>query len=352
LYKSLSNLEYYLNTLDFDELTSFVFNKKTFCKILLVEEVELLSNSYITLQTVFEQEGNNPNTKGMQVNKEDTLLEHESPEKMYFDISSDYKVIEIFNKCCSFLCLSLLSSSVEKLKEKDTYNFQFNGQKKVTLRATFENSHVYEIDNLVEFYIWVYSEKTEDKMIIFHNLLPLHINLQNPAEVDRFLEVLPELVTATKENFNFYIQDNIKTYLDERKKIEDMVMNTSSLISNEINRITDLLVRIITGVFVSIISSIIAFSLSSSLQSIVGYGFFFLTFMIITLMVIVIYFSKSSVDISFNNFQNRLKEYTKLYNEDTINKFEKPVNERKALFIKMTKIISFVLIALNGFVFA
>src|SRR5699024_11682369 len=137
----------------------------------------------------------------------------------------------------------LIYSSVEKLKEKDTYNFQFNGQKKVTLRATFETSHVYEIDNLVEFYICDYSEKTEDKMIIFHNLLPLHINLQNPAEVDRFLEVLPELVTATKENFNFYIQDNIKTYLDERIKNEDMVMNTSNLISNEINIITYLIVN-------------------------------------------------------------------------------------------------------------
>lgn len=349
LYHSLNNLVHHMDGLNFSEFKSFIFKDKEYCKVFVFDSEIYLSNKFITITN---KSVGNKTDNDFKFNSTDNYVTEITPKHLYFDTEEKSNIIDIFNKWCGYLCLTNLSSNSIEADEEDSFIFQFNGQKKVSLKTTIDKDKMHNIETLFHFYEWTYNEKTEDKIKIFHNLLPLHINLKTPIDIEEFLLALPELVEATKENFNFYIHENIKTYLDERKKIEDMVMQTSSLISIELNKITDLLIRTLTGVFLSIISAIIIISIRSQMYSIVSYGLYLFAFIMIVSFLIIAYFTFSSVRISYDNFNDRINEYSRLLTPSRITEIRKPVKKRRRLYFTMLTITFLLLIMFTTLIVA
>lgn len=185
-------------------------------------------------------------------------------------------------------------------------------------------------------------------MKIFHNLLPLHLNNDNPISLEAFLGSFNGLVESTKENFNFFIQDNIKDYLEERKKIEDLILSTGNAISSEINRINDLFIKTLTGVFLSIISAIILILIRSDSHSWISYGLYLFGFIVLSSTLYTFYFSFFSTKISYDSFNESIKEYNFLFDEKRMNKIKTSIVKRKKLF---NQTLFFTLILLSAIVF-
>ncbi|BAQ11360.1 hypothetical protein OXB_2889 [Bacillus sp. OxB-1] len=353
IYYNISNFRDHIEKLNFDDFTEFVFNKKPLSQILIINtDIPLISNEFVHFFTLDDLEEIDEKVITRAIKKKDDILTQIDklpngnntlstviPDQLFLKSDYSHSIKEIFNKWCAFQCISYLSSFIEKSdpndNQNDYFNCYFNGQKRMILKTSFDLSKTHEIDGLLNFYKWVYSEKTEDKLKIFHNIVPSSLQLNHPISLDEFLIYLDSLIETAKENFNFYIQDNIKEYIEERKKIDDIVKSTGELISVEINRITDLLVKTLSSLFVSIVTAIIAMLLRAEIKTIISYGLYFYSVIILLSLIYTSYYSNASVQISFNNFINRMNEYTFLFDKSKMKNIKSSVTKRKNLFYKM-----------------
>lgn len=366
IYYDYNNLISYLSSLTFEDFQSSLFSEHSFLNVYIVENFNNLiyQNRFLKIQDIKIKSDELLFSKDLEILKEEIqekFLRLSSwgstkpiviPEQLYLSSDVDSPLLEVFNKWCSFLCISYFSSYFEKSTANDKYIFHFNAKRKIILETTYNLEKPHSVKEIFEFYQWVYSDKTEDKMKIFHNLIPLHISLVNPISLEVFLSSFKDLVESAKENFNFFIQDNIKDYLDERKKIEDLIMSTGNLISAEINRINDLFIKTLTGVFLSIISAIVLILIKSEIQSSVSYGLYLFGLIVLTSAIYILYFSFLSTKISYDSFDERIKEYSFLFDEQRMEKIKISIIKRRSLFNQTAIITSILLITILVFIFA
>lgn len=358
IFYNMDNLSNHLSNLDFWDFQSYIFSNKSKVKIILINESPeiLFQNDFIWISNLTDDTNHeNFNNDNVEILKPKDKFKKLSsgvfstatlvPEQL--KIENDLPIKSIFDKWCSLLSLAYLSYFSEIQLDKNTFSFYFQGQKKIQL--TLKPNHSFSIDELYDFYKWIYSDKTEDKLKIFHNLLPLYTNNLDEIGDKQFFNVLPKIITSTKENFNFFIQDNIKIFVEERKKIEEMVTSTGNIISGEINKITDLLVKTLSGIFISVLTSLLAILLRVQLQNYISYALYLFSGIIFTSFLFVLIFSIINVNISNKLFNTRISEYEYLFDYEKQKSIKKSIRSRNQAFwasIIITTIIFLLILVL------
>lgn len=152
IYYDYNNLLNYISNLSFEDFQNIIFNNKTFLDIYIVENFDatLIQNQFIKIQDIkYESTENTFSSKSLDFKKEiqEKFLRLSSwgstkplliPDQLFFSVDSNSNLIEVFNKWCSFLCVSYVSSYSEKTFNSDKYIFHFNAQKKVILETTYD----------------------------------------------------------------------------------------------------------------------------------------------------------------------------------------------------------------------
>jgi len=355
IFYNMENLYNHLYSLNFFDFEKYVFSNKNKTRIILINESPTINfqNDFIHISNLDNQDFYSFNFKNLDI---EILKQKEKfkklssgifstttlvPEQLKFENKSSIK--SIFDKWCSLLCLAYLSYYSES-SEKNFYTFYFQGQKKIQLNIEVKDS----ISNkeLVDFYEWLYTDKTEDKLKVFQNLLPSYTNNNDEIEDNQFFSLLPKIVINTKENFNFFIQDNIKLFVEERKKIEDMVNSTGQLISGEINKITDLLIRTLSGIFISILTSLLAVVLKVQFQNYISYALYLFSAIILITFLYVIIFSSINIRISNSLFNTRISEYEYLFDIDKLNSIKSSIKSRNRVFYASLIITTLIILVI------
>lgn len=139
-----------------------------------------------------------------------------------FKITIDYEnnpLTELFQKIMVLLSISFIatSSSINGNQLKGV----ISGQR--TTEYCCEISQLQNNNVLYSIYNWIYTGGSQiDKAIIARNVISLHCRYVSITEID-------EKVTASiQSNYNLYLKENVKDYLELKNKVAEFISDTVS----------------------------------------------------------------------------------------------------------------------------
>ena len=156
------------------------------------------------------------------------------PEDFYFKNNSNNKSITIlFNK----LSLSLLLSVFADISEfnKDTLSYKMFGYKTLENTYSFKNLNIECIEEYFNSYQEVFNSHTSisDKIGLSRNVISLHI-VNND-----FTKITGSICSSIRSNYNIYLKENIKKYIDVKNKITDTLFSLSNKFDNATSDLTN-----------------------------------------------------------------------------------------------------------------
>ncbi len=155
------------------------------------------------------------------------------PEDFY--ISSKSKN-EAFNKLFNKLSLSLILSVFSNTSEfkDDSLSYKMYGYKAIKSDYTFKELKTTFIKDYFDSYEEVFNNLAtiSDKIGLARNIITLHI-------VDNdFTEMQGSIYASIKSNYNIYLKENVKKYIDVKNKIADTLFSLSTKFDNAVDDLT------------------------------------------------------------------------------------------------------------------
>lgn len=126
---------------------------------------------------------------------------------------------ELFQKLTVLLAISFIatSSSISGSQLKGI----INGQR--TMEYHYDINQLPNNKNLYKIYDWIYTEgNVIDKSIIARNVISLHCKYIPIAEIDE------KVMASIESNYNLYLRENVKEYLDLKNKVAGFISETIS----------------------------------------------------------------------------------------------------------------------------
>lgn len=139
-----------------------------------------------------------------------------------FKLIIDYEnnpLTELFQKLTFLLSISFTatSSSISGSQIKGIINGQRTMEYQCDINQLPNNSHLYNIYN------WIYTEGNAiDKAIIARNVISLHCKYVSVTEID------DKVMASIQSNYNLYLKENVKEYLDLKNKVAEFISETIS----------------------------------------------------------------------------------------------------------------------------
>lgn len=139
-----------------------------------------------------------------------------------FKLMIDYEnnpLTELFQKLTFLLSISFIatSSSISGSHLKGI----INGQR--TMEYQCEINQLPNNKNLYSIYNWIYTDgNAVDKAIIARNVISLHCKYVPVTEID------DKVMASIQSNYNLYLKENVKEYLDLKNKVAEFISETIS----------------------------------------------------------------------------------------------------------------------------
>ena len=169
-----------------------------------------------------------------------------------FNFIIDYEnnpLTELFQKLTTLLSISFIaaSSSISKTQFKGIINGQH------TIEYNYEINQLPNNKNLYNIYNWIYTEgNVIDKAIIARNIISLYCKHVPITEVDE------KVMISIQSNYNLYLKENVKEYLDLRNKVAEFISETISKTGEYATELLDKFKVNIITIFSFIFSVILA----------------------------------------------------------------------------------------------
>ena len=139
-----------------------------------------------------------------------------------FKITIDYEnnpLTEVFRKISSLLSVSFIatSSTISGRRIKGIINGQRSMEYSCEINKLSGNKVLYSIYN------WIYTDGNPiDKAIIARNVISLHCKYIPITEID------DKVMASIQSNYNLYLKDNVKEYLELKNKVAEFITETVS----------------------------------------------------------------------------------------------------------------------------
>lgn len=223
---------------------------------------------------------------------------------IFWDLSIDNQLIK--NK----LILTFVSLISNKEVEKGIFNIK--GQQNLNLnmselnnKVNFENFENNLVTDLFKFTLDD-EERFLEKILIIRNVLSTY--LTNESSFQYFVNKLREISSTVEYNFEMYIQEKVKIFLDQKNLLTqvalDTARSTSKLTSQVTSTLRTVLFSLVGTVFISLVSNFdanISFKVINT--SLLAYIFYFA----ITLLIVRHYaVEEENIQISFENYFKKI----------------------------------------------
>lgn len=139
-----------------------------------------------------------------------------------FKITIDYEnnpLTSLFHQIMAILSINFIatSSSIDGKFLKGI----INGQR--TIEYHCEITDLQDNTTLYTIYNWIYTDGNPvDKAIIARNVISLHCKYVAISEIDE------KVMSSIQSNYNLYLRENVKEYLDLKNKLAEFISNTVS----------------------------------------------------------------------------------------------------------------------------
>lgn len=173
-----------------------------------------------------------------------------------FKINIDYPanpLSGIFQKITTLLSISFIatSSTVNESQLKGIINGQRTMEFCCDINSLPDNKILYRIYN------WIYTDGNSiDKAMIARNVISLHCKYVPISEID------DKVMASIQSNYNLYLRDNVKEYLELKNKvaefISDTVSKTGEYATNLLDKFKSNIIAIFGFMFTVILANIVS----------------------------------------------------------------------------------------------
>lgn len=160
---------------------------------------------------------------------------------------------ELFQKLMVLLSISFIatSSTISESHLKGIINGQRSMEYNCEISRLPDNRHLYGIYN------WIYTDGSPiDKAIIARNVISLHCKYVPITEID------DKVMASIQSNYNLYLKDNVKEYLELRNKvaefIRDIVSKTGEYATGLLDKFKTNIVAIFGFIFTVVLANIVS----------------------------------------------------------------------------------------------
>ncbi|MDI6676981.1 hypothetical protein QMA02_14140 [Bacillus wiedmannii] len=332
IYSSIDAFLLDAKKLSLEEVQSFLFNNKDYTYIYIFNEnIDTFNNEQIIVSSVFNPEYpmeyfKNPDTESVIKLRDNNVHWHQgapkiTPSHLFIEIPTHQKLKNFFDSWCAILCIGFLSAytDIHSSGYKNIYLSTFRGKKHIRMYLKMpDNWNNENVQLLYQLYEWAYEEKTTDKISMIQNIVSLYIAEETLDDIGNVLENINQIKTIIHDNFQIYIKENIKTYLDERKKIEDLINNTINEITKQVNNVTDLMTKNLIGILASVLTAIVAFIAKPDTLSILAIALYMYSVFILLLTIYYGLFAKINVNLTMSDYTNRLNDYKIIFEKNRL----------------------------------
>lgn len=173
-----------------------------------------------------------------------------------FKITIDFEnnpLKELFQKIMVLLSISFIatSSTISANQLKGIISGQRSMEYSCEISRLPDNKHLYGI------YKWIYTDGNPiDKAIIARNVISLHCKYVPITEID------DKVMASIQSNYNLYLKDNVKEYLELRNKvaefIKDIVSKTGEYATGLLDKFKTNIVAIFGFIFTIVLANIVS----------------------------------------------------------------------------------------------
>lgn len=173
-----------------------------------------------------------------------------------FNITVNYEnnpLTDLFQKITMLLSISFIStsSSINGGQLKGI----INGQR--TMEYCYNISDIHNNKELYKIYNWIYTDGSPiDKAIIARNVISLHCKYVSIMEID------DKVMASIQSNYNLYLKDNVKDYLELKNKVAeficDIVSKTGEYATGLLDKFKSNLIAIFGFIFSVILANIVS----------------------------------------------------------------------------------------------
>ncbi len=173
-----------------------------------------------------------------------------------FKITINYEsnpLTELFQKITMLLSISFIatSSSINGRQLKGI----INGQR--TMEYCCDINNIQDNKVLYRIYNWIYTDGSPiDKAIIARNVISLHCKYVSITEID------DKVMASIQSNYNLYLKDNVKDYLELKNKvaefISDIVSKTGEYATSLLDKFKSNLIAIFGFIFSVILANVVS----------------------------------------------------------------------------------------------
>ncbi|SFK75808.1 hypothetical protein SAMN03159341_101438 [Paenibacillus sp. 1_12] len=325
-----------LKDLSFVGLEHFVFNNRNQLTYIVIYDdpgySTVMSNKFIAigdinvLETPFDepeklfkaaQDKIKERNDNIRWNREINFL---PPDVFYFNGDKTNELSVFLSQKAAAMCIAFTALNTEYLDEKKLYQSTYSGLKQTKFQLVVPDSCEKEqIDRIFSLYEWAYSEKTADKIGLIQNIINLHIKEENNPNLESLLQNISEVFEMVKENYRVYIQKSVKSYLDERKQVEDFIRTTSNEISKQLSGLTDIVTKNLFGLLATAITAAIGFNKPDN-QAYIPWILYVYSFFSIALTIYYSTLANANKKAIIEVYEKRVADYKKIFLEDRIDK--------------------------------
>lgn len=311
IFKKISQPAYII-IYDQPEFSSSVING-----FIAIGDIKILNTSFEDYEKKFKLIRNKIKERNENIrwNREISLL---PPDVYYFNDGASNELSEFLNRIAGQMCVTFTALNTEYSDEEQGYSSTFSGLKQTRFQLVMpdvcEKEH---IDKLYSLYEWAYSEKTSDKVGLIQNIINLHIKEENNPTLEPLFNNIFEIFEMVKENYRVYIQKSVKSYLDERKQVEDFIRTTSNEISKQISGITDIVTKNLFGLLATAITAVIGFNKPEN-QAYIPWILYVYSFFSISLAIYFTTLANANKKAIVEVYNKRIIDYKKIFLEDRI----------------------------------
>lgn len=174
-----------------------------------------------------------------------------------FKIVANYennKLSEVFNKIMNILSIVFISSS-SSIGENGIHCV-ISGQR--LIERDFDFNSIQNNEELYKIYDWIYNEGNHtDKALLARNIIGLNCKYVSLIEID------DKVMASIKSNYELYLKENLKEYLELKNKIAEFISNTISRTGEYVYALFEKFKVNLVAIFAFIFSTILANIVSS-----------------------------------------------------------------------------------------
>ncbi|GAA0381488.1 hypothetical protein [Bacillus horti] len=307
--------------------------------IVIFEDIITLENEYITITSlkhldkyvrqvygntldVIKKRNNNCKWTGFSTNI--------TPDMFVFKQKTNRDLQDILDRYLIILSLIYLSNISER-DENSNIICHFHGYKPVKVDMS-GNINLESGRDLYDLFKWSYEEKTPDKLGLVRNLISLNLSENSNKNLLLLCDSASIIQEASISNYKIYLENNIKLYFDERKKVEDFIQLKLNEITSEINAVTNYITKNFGGLLLTILGAIVSYVTIPNLNVV---KFSLIIYLILSSIFGLYYLTYTMVLIkqTTNNIEHSFSYFLRTFGENDLKRLKGSViKNRLCLF--------------------